>query len=207
MGIENDKYRNRKIEVHAWQFDKGVPMPVWVASAGLKQEDGRIFFKRGPMQAVMPNPGDWIVRDTFGNVSIFTDDEFKYGFIPDDELSFQQRVAPWMQDCFGPEISADKKERNYRFLEEALELVQAAGCTQAEADALVDYVYGRPQGDINQEAGGVMVTLAAHCLAHGIDMHAAGETELKRITAFEVIEKIRKKHKTKPQSSPLPGKS
>lgn len=119
-----------------------------------------------------------------------------------DRLKFQQRVKPWLDACFGPEISNDKIERNHRFLEEALELVQACGCTQSEARQLVDYVYGRPEGEIHQEVGGVMVTLAAHCLAHGIDMHDAGETELARI--WTKVEKIREKQANKPKHSPLP---
>ena len=116
--------------------------------------------------------------------------------------SFQARVAPWMQACFGPEISADRIERNHRFLEEALELVQANDCTEAEAHQLVDYVYGRPDGDVNQEVGGVMVTLAALCLAVGEDMHEAAERELARV--WTKIEKIRAKQAAKPRNSPLP---
>ena len=111
---------------------------------------------------------------------------------------FQPRVLPWMLECFGPTISLDRQERNHRFIEEALELVQACGCTQSEAHQLVDYVYGRDQGDINQEIGGVMVTLAALCIANGFDMHAAGETELARI--WTKIEKIRAKHAGKPKA-------
>ncbi|TDV60145.1 hypothetical protein [Pseudomonas sp. LP_7_YM] len=101
-----------------------------------------------------------------------------------DELtlnSFQQRVRPWMAECFGPEVLGDEQERNHRFIEEALELIQACGATASEAHQLVDYVYGRPVGDKIQEIGGVMVTLAALCLAHGLNMHIAGETELQRI--------------------------
>ncbi len=115
---------------------------------------------------------------------------------------FQSRVQPWMVACFGAEISADKIERNHRFLEEALELVQSNGCTRDEAHQLVDYVYGRDQGDINQEVGGVMVTLAALCLATGLDMHAAGETELARV--WTKVEQIRAKQAAKPKHSPLP---
>lgn len=62
-----------------------------------------------------------------------------------------------MMACFGATISRDKAERNHRFLEEALELVQACGCTESEAAQLVAYVYGRPAGDPPQEVGGVMV--------------------------------------------------
>jgi NTP pyrophosphatase (non-canonical NTP hydrolase) len=116
--------------------------------------------------------------------------------------AFQDRVQPWMMACFGPEISADKLERNDRFIEEALELVQASDYPKARALALVDYVYGRDQGEINQEVGGVMVTLAAHCLAHGVDMHEAAETELARI--WTKVETIRAKQAAKPTGSALP---
>lgn len=115
---------------------------------------------------------------------------------------FQDRVQPYMMACFGPEISADKIERNHRFLEEALELVQSIGCTADEAHQLVDYVFGRPVGEPSQEVGGVMVTLAALCLANNLNMHEAGETELTRI--WTKVEAIRAKQAAKPKHSPLP---
>ena len=116
--------------------------------------------------------------------------------------TFQRRVQPWMTACFGPEISADRIERNHRFLEEALELVQSCGCTASEAHQLVEWVFGRPAGEPMQEAGGVMVTHAALCLANGLDMHACGETELARI--WTKVEAIRAKQAAKPKHSPLP---
>ncbi|MDB5730710.1 MAG: hypothetical protein JWQ03_605 [Variovorax sp.] len=118
------------------------------------------------------------------------------------EANFQERVEPWLLACFGPEISGDTVERNHRFLEEALELVQACGCTASEAHQLVDYTFGRAIGEKHQEAGGVMVTLAALCRAQGIDMHEQGEVELARI--WTMVEKIRAKQATKPKHSPLP---
>ncbi len=116
--------------------------------------------------------------------------------------SFQARVHDWMRACFGPEISNDKIERNHRFLEEALELVQSLGSTRGECHQLVDYVFGREVGEPVQEVGGSIVTLAALCLANGIDMAGAGETELARI--WTKIEKIRAKQAAKPKHSPLP---
>lgn len=123
---------------------------------------------------------------------------------PSPALAFQQRVQPWLLECFGAEIAADRTERNHRFLEESLELVQALGCTASEAHQLVDYVFGRPVGDPPQEVGGVMVTLAALCLANDLDMHDAGEVELARISAPELVAKIRAKQAAKPKHSPLP---
>lgn len=119
------------------------------------------------------------------------------------EKSFQGRVEPWLLECFGEEVAGNKLERSHRMLEEALELGQAVGCTREEAHQLVDYVYGRPVGETAQEAGGVMLTLAALCRAHDIDMHEAGEKELARVWAK--LDAIRAKQATKPQNSPLPG--
>lgn len=116
--------------------------------------------------------------------------------------AFQSRVSEWMLACFGAEITTDRTERCHRFLEEALELVQALGSTSSEAHQLVDYVFGRPAGELRQEVGGVMVTLAALCGAAGIDMSEEGEAELARI--WTKIEKIRAKHAAKPKHSPLP---
>lgn len=117
--------------------------------------------------------------------------------------SFQSRVGQWIQHCFGPTIGADKAERNHRFIEEALELVQSAGCTASEAHQLVDYVYGRPVGDLRQEVGGVMNTLAAFCTAHGIDLDGAAEAELARV--WLKSDQIRAKQAAKPKHSPLPA--
>lgn len=118
------------------------------------------------------------------------------------EAPFQARVEPWMAACFGPRISADTTERNHRFIEEALELVQAGGMPKADVLQLVDYTYGRPIGELQQEVGSVMVTLAALCLAQSLDMHQAAEIELARI--WTKVETIREKQRTKPRGSPLP---
>lgn len=116
---------------------------------------------------------------------------------------FQDLVGGWMFSCFGKEISDDKTERAYRFLEEALELVQAGGhCSVEDAHRLVDYVYGRPVGDLAQEVGGVAVTLAAFCNTHNINTSRAALAELPR--CWRNIDKIREKQRNKPQRSPLP---
>jgi hypothetical protein len=116
---------------------------------------------------------------------------------------FQHRVRDWVLACFGEVIAADVTERNHRFLEEALELVQAKGCTVSEARQLVEYVFARPAGDPNQEVGGVLVTLAALCEPSGIDMVQAGEAELARV--WTKVEAIRAKQAAKPKHSPLPA--
>jgi NTP pyrophosphatase (non-canonical NTP hydrolase) len=119
-----------------------------------------------------------------------------------DLREFQRGVDGWMDACFGAEIKADVTERCDRFIEEALEFVQAAGLTADRAHALVDYVFGRPLGDINQEVGGVMVTLAAMCNTLDIGIGQAADAELARV--WTKIDAIRAKQAAKPTGSALP---
>jgi NTP pyrophosphatase (non-canonical NTP hydrolase) len=118
------------------------------------------------------------------------------------DSSFQQRVWRWVVACFPQSAHRDVQERAHRFLEEALELAQANGCSPQDAHDLVDYVFGRDQGDVLQETGGVLVTLAALCNANGVDMSEAGERELDR--NWMRIDLIRAKQAMKPLGSALP---
>lgn len=115
---------------------------------------------------------------------------------------FQGKVSDWVREAFGDVAASDTVERNHRFLEEALELVQSIGCTREDAHTLVDYVFDRPVGDPHQEVGGVLVTLMALCSANHINAGAAGNAELRRVWAK--IEQIRAKQAAKPNIGPLP---
>ena len=117
--------------------------------------------------------------------------------------SFMMRVHRWMLACFGAEISADRLERGDRLLEEVLELLKSGDYPRERVAALENYVWGSSKVGPSQEVGGVMVTLAAYCLAYEIDMHAAAEAEYERISTPEMIEKIRAKQAAKPTGSAL----
>lgn len=182
-----------------------IPKPCAVLAT---ESDGDMnWFKYPPLQ-----PGSAIEQHRRNNPGWKTLDLYSWpqthqGRPPCEEgfTGFQHGVTEWLHDCFGPEIARDQTERNHRFLEEALELVQSLGSTAKEAKLLVDYVFRRPQGEPFQEVGGVSVTLAALCFASQIDMEQAGEAELARISQPEVKAKIREKQKRKPSFSPLPG--
>lgn len=114
---------------------------------------------------------------------------------------FLRRLRFWLVECFGEEVANDKTIRNHRFFEEACELVQSCNMTRNEAHALVDAVFDRSKGVPFQEVGGVGTTLGALCLANGIQMATAFNTEL-----FEVwgrIPKIRARQSEKLR--PIPG--
>ena len=118
--------------------------------------------------------------------------------------SFQARVEAWLVACFGEGTTATSTtERNFRFLEEALELVQACGMTKGDVLQLVDYTFDRAPGEGRKEVGDSMLTLAALCFTHGFDMEAECEAVLER--AWKNIEIIRAKQASKLQGTPLPG--
>lgn len=118
------------------------------------------------------------------------------------EVTYQERVAAWITACFPASAHENVSERSHRFLEEAVELAQASGCTKEDAQLIVDYVFDRPAGAQEQEVGGVLVTLAALCNALKLTMDDAGDKELAR--NWERIEAIRRKQASKPAGSPLP---
>lgn len=117
--------------------------------------------------------------------------------------TLQMEAQRWMAETFGQQEVRNTVERNHRFLEEALELVQACGCTREDAHVLVDYVFNRPVGEIGQEVGGAALTLFALCNAQGRDFEVDAKTEMQR--AWVNKEKIRAKQARKPRGSPLPG--
>lgn len=116
--------------------------------------------------------------------------------------TFQKTVRDWAVDTFGQEIADDRLERCDRFIEESLELIQSINYSAERAHALVDYVFGRPLGDPDQELGGTMVTLAALSEAIGLDMMDAGKREAERCELLK--DKIRAKQQAKPRGSALP---
>ncbi|CAB5514585.1 hypothetical protein ACOTHJ_12850 [Achromobacter xylosoxidans] len=118
---------------------------------------------------------------------------------------FQAQVTAWLVHCFGPEVLQDVQERSDRFLEEGIELYQALGGNRANAHELVDYVFGRPVGEPQLEVGGVALTLAGLCTAAGIQLSDAAQAELSRVSAPELVARVRAKRAARLRDSPLPG--
>lgn len=150
------------------------------------------------------DPGD-VINRLLTLISQVKENPLPSSIPTEAQKEFQFGVGDWMHRCFGDDIASDVTERNHRFIEEALELVQSTGATKSECYQLVDYVFRRDVGEINQEVGGVMVTLAALCNAIGLNMNKAGDTELTRVWAN--IKNIRAKQAAKPKHSPLPTSS
>lgn len=95
----------------------------------------------------------------------------------------QAANAQWVADAFGAEQAQSIPQRGVRLLEESDEAAQAAGVTREMAHRLVDYVWDRPVGKLNQELGGVGVTTLALASAAGLSADAAEVEEIQRIQA------------------------
>ncbi len=128
----------------------------------------------------------------------------KWSLIDHLKGDYQDRTAKWVETCFGPEDGMDVRERANRFMEEAIELFQAAGGTEDDVSQLAGHVFSKPVGDPDQETGGVLLTLSALSNAQKIDMLVAGENELDRV--WTIFPRIRAKHANAIKGSPLPGK-
>lgn len=112
-------------------------------------------------------------------------------------INFQARVDKWMLDTFGEEVSNDRRERSFRFGEEAIELLQAAGLSKVDVLKIIRRVFSRPAGRVPQEIGGTMVTLAAFCAAHAWDMDYLAQLEQTRCEGPDVQAKILAKQQGK----------
>lgn len=95
----------------------------------------------------------------------------------------QTHVAKWAKDAFGVDSATYLPQRGVRLLEEAIELYQATGATPEMAHKLVDFVFGRPVGEIFQEIGGVAITLLVLSEAASVSAEAAELAEYERILA------------------------
>ncbi|WP_367154696.1 hypothetical protein [Methylomonas sp. HYX-M1] len=101
-----------------------------------------------------------------------------------DRQDRQTKILQWTIATFGQATADNTGERIRRFLEEALELAQAVGLDQDAAQNMVEYVYSRPTGHVNQEIGQVGVSLLA--LSEHLHINAEHEefAEFQRITSL-----------------------
>lgn len=114
--------------------------------------------------------------------------------------SLQTLVRNWVIQCFGLRTAENVTERNYRFLEESVELCQSLGLPKSACYRIIDYVYACDPGTPAQELGGVMITLSALASASDLDIESCWKREFVRISDPEVIAKIREKQAGKPST-------
>lgn len=112
-----------------------------------------------------------------------------------DSNDIQERIANWAYETFDYNCVHDLDERIMRFFEEAVELAQSCNLPKEIAHQMIDHIYSLEVGELHQEIGGVVVSLAVLCHAHNESMLGNAETEYNRCILN--IEKIRNKQKQK----------
>lgn len=167
----------------------------------------------GEAPRILTDPRGFLSIDAkTGEVYVNPDDDSYSGIIPRmDAMMFaihilereqdnfkQLIIEEWVRSIFGQRAIDNTEERCLRFGEEAFELIQATGhVSRDQLHQLVDYVYDRTPGEIEQELGGAAMTLFALAtnLKHNID-HALNK-EIDRVRDPQMIEKIRAKQAQK----------
>lgn len=92
----------------------------------------------------------------------------------------QRRVWQWVRQAFG-DAHCSLEQRAVRFLEEALELYQAAGGSPTMAHSLITHVFSNPPGNIAQEIGGCGTTLLSVAEAAHVSADREEKRELQRV--------------------------
>lgn len=113
----------------------------------------------------------------------------------------QQRFDAWLRDTMGSEIANDVGERNWRFAEEAVELLQACGMKVEDLLRVVATVYEKEPGDPAVEIGDVLCCLYPLATARGYCVETLAEHTLRR--NYDNQERIRAKHVAKILRRPL----
>lgn len=121
-----------------------------------------------------------------------------------DLKNLQPRVKSWLSRVFGSAV-LHRKERAFRFVEEAVELAQALGLSREEIIRVVDYVMSREVGEIRQEIGGSFVTLLAVCVCERVDAGEAACDEMDRAETPEIVDKVLTKQREKKQAGVAVG--
>jgi len=112
-------------------------------------------------------------------------------------MNFQNRTWAWLKKCFGDEAYVyTKEERCARVIEEFAELMQALDYPADQVLLGVSKVYARSHsGEVEQEIGGVYVTLAALCATLNVNGEALADLELSRVEGK--IPEIREKNRVR----------
>ena len=118
----------------------------------------------------------------------------------DQLASMRSRVMSWLRTTFSAAALTDRWERASRVIEEAAELAQAEGLSEADVIRTVKRTFSRPVGEASQEAAGLMVTLLAWAGAAMVDLGAVTRKEIDRIEMPENVAAIRAKQAEKAEA-------
>lgn len=95
------------------------------------------------------------------------------------DQNFQCQSIAWANKVIKPIEKMYTLKNATVYLSMALLLARYRRCPVEDVTEMVDYVFGRPKGEVHQEVGGAVITLASLCGQSKIDMMASGWQQLK----------------------------
>lgn len=110
-------------------------------------------------------------------------------------ISPQKIAFHWALQTYGSAVHGVRYQA-FRFIEEALELVQAMGLTKEDVSRTVEYVFARRRGDAYEEFGDVRLTLDIMAESLHISSDDAYENCLLRVAGLDIL-KARAKDQAK----------
>ena len=90
----------------------------------------------------------------------------------------------WARQTYG-EVVRQARYQAFRFIEEALELVQAMGLTRDDVERAVNWVFDRPRGDVHIEIGDVRLSIDILAQSQGISSDNDYDGCLDRISKLD----------------------
>ena len=108
----------------------------------------------------------------------------------------QRESVTWAGKAFGWDHVNNRQLRALRMIEEAVEVAQALHLPKEKVLLAVEHVYKRRPGQIAQELGGLMVTIAVLAQAIVVDPMAAFEAEVRRVLSMP-LEHFAKRNREK----------
>src|SRR6188508_2665934 len=91
-----------------------------------------------------------------------------------------QIALDWAVRCFGHDHVYNARVRALRLAEESVELSQSLDVSRETMHLLIDAVYDRPRGAVDQEMGGVALTFTVLAASFDKDPDEYLITELRR---------------------------
>jgi hypothetical protein len=101
----------------------------------------------------------------------------------DTQIDRPSRFLAWAHETFG-DVALDPTERLMRFVEEAVELAVACDLPRERLEKIIERVYSRGPGNIEQEAAQCQVTLELWAKALRFDLDAAATKEFYRVQSI-----------------------
>jgi hypothetical protein len=147
-----------------------------------------------------------IVRSLIAQVRRLEEGVPDIPFAEMDRNARQEQAVAWAKRAFGDNVVNYPAERGARVQEEANELGQAMGVPRETAHKIVDYVYDRPSGEVDQEIGDIGLCLLIAAASLKLSADEAERAELNRVLA-KPPEHFLARHKAKAEHGITPGLS